>query len=53
MLYIVDEGKTTILYEEINHEHPPLKNLKRNIISNQVKEECDGRFNGKPVENNK
>ncbi|KAE9543491.1 hypothetical protein AGLY_002291 [Aphis glycines] len=33
-LYI-DEGKTTILSEEIKHEHPTPNNLERQIISNQ------------------
>ncbi|KAE9529659.1 hypothetical protein AGLY_011755, partial [Aphis glycines] len=35
-LYI-DEGKSTILSEEIKHEHPTPNNLERQIISNQVK----------------
>jgi len=33
----VDEGKTTILFEEIKHEHHPPNNLEPQIISNQVK----------------
>ena len=47
-LYI-DECKTTVLNEEINHENPPPKNLERHIISNQVKRKAMDDLTKKPL----
>jgi len=47
-LYI-DEGKTTILSEEIKLEHPPPKNLEQQIISNQVKRKAMDDLTEKPL----
>lgn len=47
-LYI-DEDKTTILSEEIKHDHPPPNNLERQIISNQVKRKAMDNLTEKPL----
>ncbi|KAF0721569.1 MULE domain-containing protein [Aphis craccivora] len=51
-LYI-DEGTTTILSEEIKHEHPPPNNLEQKIILNQVKRKAMDDLTEKPLKNTK
>jgi len=45
----IDEGKTTILKEETEYNHLPPKNLKRQIISNQVKRKAMDDLTEKPL----
>jgi hypothetical protein len=45
----VNEGKTTILFEEIRHEHHPPNNLECQIISNQVKRKAMDDLTEKPL----